>query len=460
MAKLRLIGLTLILAASMCLFGVACSGGAKGSDEPIAVTIWHVYGAQTDSPLNDLIDEFNNTVGKEEGIRVDVTMVSNNNNIHDSILAAANGEPGAADLPDIFVAYPKTVLAMSDDEILVDYADYFSEEELSAFVPEFLEDGTINDRLVILPVAKSTELLFVDQTLLERFSAETGVQVSDLKTWEGLYEASRIYAEWTDQKTPDVPNDGKAFFVHDFHFNYLQVGVESLGGSFFDGQKIAFDEDFERAWRPYAEAAISGGMWLGGGYATEPLRTGEAVASVASSASVLYFSEEVIYEDNTTENIKFTILPCPTFEDGEKLVMQRGAGMCLVKSTPERERAATTFLKWLTEAECNTRFATSAGYMPVASEAYNSYLPQAIEKLEEQKYVELYSAFGQTQEGYSFYSAPQLDSYLEMEDRFEDDVRACLADARSQYLAAGGNDEALLAKLVQESLDQIKAAYA
>ena len=31
--------------------------------------------------------------------------------------------------------------------------------------------------------------------------------------------------------------------------------------------------------QPYARAAISGGLWLGGGYATDPLRTGEAVAS-------------------------------------------------------------------------------------------------------------------------------------------------------------------------------------
>ena len=67
--------------------------------------------------------------------------------------------------------------------LLVDYSDYFTPSELSAFVPEFLEDGVIGNRLVILPVAKSTELLFVDQTLFDRFSAETGIQVSDLRTW-------------------------------------------------------------------------------------------------------------------------------------------------------------------------------------------------------------------------------------------------------------------------------------
>ena len=31
--------------------------------------------------------------------------------------------------------------------------------------------------------------------------------------------------------------------------------------------------------------------------------------------------------------------------------MQRGAGICLTKSDPEREEAAAKFVKWLTEPE-------------------------------------------------------------------------------------------------------------
>ena len=50
--------------------------------EPIVLTIWHVYGGQTDSPLNDMIEDFNNTVGLEKGINVQVTSISNTNTIH------------------------------------------------------------------------------------------------------------------------------------------------------------------------------------------------------------------------------------------------------------------------------------------------------------------------------------------------------------------------------------------
>lgn len=135
----RMVGIILSLAlACGLLLGAGCV--RSQSNQPTTITIWHVYGGQTDSPLNDLIDVFNNTVGVEEGIQVEVAMVSDNKNIHNGIIAAAAGEPGSPKLPDMFVSYPKTVLALPDQSILVDYRDYFTEDELAAFVPAFLEE--------------------------------------------------------------------------------------------------------------------------------------------------------------------------------------------------------------------------------------------------------------------------------------------------------------------------------
>lgn len=445
-----------MLAFLLALLVILCTGCSmkKANDKhPLTLTIWHVYGAQTDSPLNDMIEEFNNTVGKEEGIQIEVTMVSNNNNIHKDILAGANGEPGAQALPDIFVAYPKTVLAMPDESVLVDYRDYFTEDELADFVPEFLDDGTVNGRLVSLPVAKSTELMFINKTAFDRFSAATGVTLDDLKTWDGLYEASAAYTRWTDGQTPDVEGDSLPFFVHDFHFNYFQVGVESLGEDFFCGEELAFGPAFERVWEPYAEACLSGGVWLQGGYATEPLRTGESIVSVASSASVLYFSNEVIHADNTTETVELIVLPCPVFDEGAKMVMQRGAGMCTVKSTPEREQAAVTFLKWLTEPKRNTEFVTSTGYMPVQQEAFDDYLPQKISELTDPVYAGLYQAYLETQKEYSFYTAPQLETYLETETAFEENIRLQMLSGRKDYTETGSVS---LEQLTEQNLVQFR----
>ena len=422
--------LCLLLAAVFITSFVGCSQESK--KEPTEVTLWHVYGAQTDSPLNDMIDVFNETVGAEQNIRVKVTSVSNNNTIHENILSAAFAEPGAQAMPDMFVSYPKTVLAMPDESVLVDYNDYFSKDELAAFIPAFVEEGTVHDRLVTLPVAKSTEVLFVNKTAFDRFASATGAKLSDLETWEGLYEAAEKYVKWTDEQTTE--GDGKAFFVHDFHFNYFQVGIESLGEKFFSGESVAFGSMFEKAWQPYAKAALQGGVWLESGYATEPLRTGDTIAAVASSASVLYFSDTVTYEDNTSEKVDIISLPCPIFKGCEKTVIQRGAGICTVKSTPEKEKACVTFLKWLTDAQRNVEFVTKLGYMPVKQESFDKYLTPAIETLENPMYVSLYQAFQKTQADYTFYNTPQLDNYLALETNFEENIRLALKYGRAKYL--------------------------
>lgn len=427
----------IILLLAVLLFCTGCSGTVKKEEVPTTITVWHVYGGQVDSPLNDLIEQFNRTVGKEQQINVQVTSVSNTNTIHELVLAAANREPGATELPDLFISYPKTVMALPDDSILVDYKDYLSEEELSAFLPAFLEEGTVNDRLVILPVAKSTEIMFINQTIFDRFSQATGVTLEDLDTWEGLFKAAEIYAQWTDEQTPDIPGDAKPMFVHDYYFNYFQVGTESMGEDFFQGEGLALGPAFQIAWEPLAKAALKGGVWLKGGYATEAIRTGDSIVSVASSASILYYSDVVTYPDNTSEDITLISRPCPVFENGDKLVMQRGAGFCLVRSNPEREQAAVSFLKWLTEPERNVAFVTRTGYMPVTRAAFENELPKAIEGLESEKYSSLYQAYLDTQANYEFYVPPQMETYLSLETTLEDHVRAQLALGRQDYLDSG-----------------------
>ena len=451
--RIELVCILMILAA-------VCLSSCSLPKESISVSIWHVYGGQSNSPLNEAIEVFNNTVGKEKGINVEVTSVSNTNNIHAAVIASSFHKPGASELPDMFISYPKTVLTMKDKDILVDYHDYFTDDELENYITEFVSEGIIEDKLNIMPIAKSTEIMFINKTIFDRFTDETDAKLEDLNTWEGLFETAVKYYKWTDNKTPDVEGDGKAFFVHDYHFNYFQVGVASMGAEFFASEKIAFDENFKRAWEPYAKAAIQGGLWLQEGYATEPLRTGDAVVSVASSASVLYYTNIVTYPDNTSETVELLARPAPIFEGEEKLVMQRGAGICTVKSDKVREEACMTFIRWLTEPENNVDFVTSAGYMPVTYKAFDTYLELAVSGITEDKYKNLYEAFIQTNKDYRYYSAPKFEAYLDLEINFEEKVRSILTESRLRYAEgrAAEDEEALLAKLIESSLEELKKA--
>ncbi len=63
---------SIFLLAVVLLLCAGCSGTTKKEEMPTTITVWHVYGGQTDSPLNDLIEQFNQTVGKEQRINVQI----------------------------------------------------------------------------------------------------------------------------------------------------------------------------------------------------------------------------------------------------------------------------------------------------------------------------------------------------------------------------------------------------
>ena len=119
-----------------------CSGTAKKEETPTTITVWHVYGGQTDSPLNDLIDAVQPDGGKGAAGSTCRSPPCPTPTPSTSWCWPPPTESRALrSCPTSFVSYPKTVMALPDDSILVDYRDYFSEEELSAFLPAFVEEG-------------------------------------------------------------------------------------------------------------------------------------------------------------------------------------------------------------------------------------------------------------------------------------------------------------------------------
>ncbi len=404
---------------SLLLAAVPGCAGRKA--EPAILTLWHNYGGQLKETMDELIDEFNETVGTGEGIIISVTTISGSASIHEKLVMAANNEPGASPLPDITTAYPKTALLLAEKELLVDLDQLFTAEELSRYVPQFVEEGRLEGgSLYIFPTAKSTEVLFLNRTIFDRFARETGAAIADLETFEGIARVAALYYDWTDRQTPAVSNDGKAFFMSDSLFNYALVGCRQLGADFIDGDSIAFSSpQYARVWESYFKPAVLGRAAIYNGYATDLFKTGEIVCSTGSTAGVMFFSSTVTHPDNTTEPAELAILPYPFFEGEAKIAMQRGAGMCVTRSTRERERMAAVFLKWFTSPENNLRFVSSTGYLPVTGDAFGEIMSREIETIPHEKIKELLSTCRIMQKEYAFLIPPLFQGIDELQERYE-----------------------------------------
>jgi ABC-type sugar transport system, periplasmic component len=426
-----------VLLITLCLFFlIACQAeNTLNPKEPVTLTLWHNYGGQMKDTMDQMVDEFNYTEGAEKGIIINVTSISGSTILHEKLIRAANGDPGAPSLPDIATAYPKTALPLAEKNMLVDIGTLISEDELSAYVPHFVEEGRLPDgKLYVFPVAKSTEVLFVNRTIYNRFAQDTGASYDDMETFEGIIETAEKYYEWTDKQTPDIKNDGKMFWVADSLFNIAQIGFQQLGQDFLEDNRInLISSVFVRIWDCFYKPAVCGQAAIFDGYGSDLAKTGDVVCSLGSTAGVVFFSPVVTYQDNTTEPADYAILPYPVFEGGKKVAMQRGCGMCITKSTPQKEYAAGIFLKWFTQPEKNLRFVSSTGYLPVTSQAFGDVMVREIENVSDERIKTLLQTAIEMQQKYDFYTPPQFDGLNEMQQEYDSRIRETAANSKKEY---------------------------
>ena len=171
--KRRVLAMILVLAIASAVSG--CRNPNRPSPEsPVTLNMWHNYGGEMPKTMDELIDEFNSTVGAEQGINVNVSVISSSAELNTSLGMIVNDDPGAPEMPDICTAYPKVAIKFQQNGKLADFNDYFTQAELDRYIPAFIEEGRIEDGLYVFPLAKSTEILYLNQTLFDRFAKATG----------------------------------------------------------------------------------------------------------------------------------------------------------------------------------------------------------------------------------------------------------------------------------------------
>ena len=380
MKGLKNAGFKKAAAAVLCaaLAGTVLSGCGEQTvqADPVTITVWTYYnGAQLDS-FNQLVEEFNETEGKAQGITVESYSQGSVNDLESNVRSAADGKVGAEPLPNIFSAYADTAQYLDKLDLLVNLKDYLTDEECAEYVAGYLAEGDIdgNGSLKILPVAKSTELLFLNDTDYQTFAQATGTDYSELETVEGLIRVAERYYQWTDAQTEE-PDDGRAFFGRDAMANYLFIGAKELGDTIFsvdaDGKMtVTLQEATARKlWDSYYVPFIKGYFSMAGRFRSDDVKTGNILAYVGSSSSASFFPASATINDTDTHDIALRVLPCPSFEGRPKYSVQQGAGMAVTRKSEAEIRASVLFLKWFTSPEHNIAFAVNSGYLPVTTAA-------------------------------------------------------------------------------------------
>ena len=406
-----------ILVWMLMLLCTSALGGCKSETTlspaaPVTLTMWHVYGEQADSPMNRLVDQFNETVGKETGIIIDVTVVTNSVRLGPQLLDAHANKPGAPTMPDLFSSFPGIVKQMGVEHVL-DWQDYFSDEELSHFVKEFIADGVVEDHLAVFPVSKSSYALFINGSQFDRFSAETGVSFSDLADWDGFFDAAAQYYEWSG---------GKSFCAFDYLLHNMELDALTQGGSLYtsNGWYDFENPALRESWMEFARPLVQGHISLSDPYASTQLTTGEALTGIGSTAGILYFNDTVTYPDNTSEPINLRVLPLPKTEGAPGMMPVTGVGLSAYRTTEQKAEAASVFLHWFTENQRNLDFVVETGYMPVNNGAFDAIDGYSFPS---ESYQELYAAIKTMRDTYTPFVQTADDDFYDKANALYEDLR-------------------------------------
>lgn len=369
--KTTVSALIICILTGMLLIG--CSEKEKpllNPEEPTVITLWHAYNAYAKAVFDQQVQVFNETVGLEKGIVVDAYGYGTSEELDEALYNSANHVIGASPMPNLFTAYPDSAYRLDQITPLADLNAYFSEEELLSYRPDFLKEGIWGDgdALKMLPIAKSTELLYLNSTDWEVFKEETSITDKNLTTWEGLAEAAHTYYVWSD---------GQPFLGMNSYNDFAFLSAAQMGLVPYKLEQDTLKEFYypretaKRVWDAYYVPHIMG-WYKSQVYNQDGIKSGSLIAYIGSSAGAGYFPKSVILNETSEYEIECRALPYPVFKGGQEFMNQRGANMGISASDKVHEYASAEFLKWFTDPEQNIEFTVSTGYIPVKEEALSS----------------------------------------------------------------------------------------
>lgn len=382
--------LVLLLLCIVTAFSSGCGNKASlDPAKPVTLTIWHVYGNQTNSPFNDTIEKFNASEGKAKGVIVKVASVSSSNVIDKALFASAKQEPGAVPLPDLFTAYPRVIPAMHDK--LLHWDKYLNKEDLAVYQPEFLAEGYQDKELLMLPVAKSTELLFVNQTYFDRFAAATGASSNFKRIFRAAAE-------------PAIAGG---------------LGIEK--GYAADAWKTA-----DLISNVGSTAAI---LYMRD-YVTNSDNTRETIVTN-------YYPCPVFSGGKVT------------------LLQRGVGLFAIKSTDERKNLGAVVFAKWLAQENSNLNFAMQAGYLPTTKEALPKLLnnPQDVHNFKYRKlYTCMQQVYKQGTWLHLPHNAAEIQQNLEYGSK---NILRAAHQQYLQEIAGGANPQQTLDKLVEESYQKL-----
>ncbi len=343
-----------IVPAFCAVLALACGCDSR---RPDTLVLWHTQAQSNARLLQQIVDDYNAT---NPPMKVSLQYAGD----YDKLFKKVRATIMSKQLPDLVVAYESMVAEYIESDAVVPLDDYIndpkcglSEQSLADIFPPFLENNRYpqyGNKFYSFPFTKSVLMLYYNADMLKAAGFD-----APPKTWK----------QFEEQGLAVKTKLGKKGYAVSVDASTVDAILMSLGGDIIsaDGQRALFDEPpgvgtFQLIYNLLKSGAAYQVDRLSYGDRKD-FSNGLCAFLIRSSTTRPYLASDI----KDKFNWDMTIIPHG--EGKEPVTVMFGANIAVMKTTPERQRAAWEFIKYFSSKEVTAGWAMGTGYVPIRKSA-------------------------------------------------------------------------------------------
>lgn len=426
----------LILIISSLLIGAVLFAGGASESGKTTVEIWHSNAGIAGNAFEEIVDEFNSTIGEEKGIVIEPIYQGAANDVLTKVKAAATADRSS--LPDIAQLDATACLDMKNADYLILPQDI--NLDTSYIMPSAIE-ALMSDRgLLGIPFNASSLLFFYNKTLFDSLSLDPPETLDDFAEIAPLLGEKDSNGKITRYAFAGVPatyelgtfigaQNGISYFV-DMQNGHMgtpeKVLLEDEGT--FRNFLVHWKNLYDTGWVNNITSGISTEFAAG--------RTATMLSSSSDIASVI---------KNVGGRFEVGTAFVPKTDENATGGVNIGGGSFFIFTPSD---AVRTVLEYFISENVQLKWAEETGYMPINTDLYDN--PDYLSFLSENPQFKV--AMDQTEASNPKVTSIWLPSAYQIYYSFQSTIRAVTEDGMDIDAAVHE-----MASIIQKAIDEYRA---
>ena len=426
----------MILIISSLLIGAVLFAGGASESGKTTVEIWHSNAGIAGNAFEEIVDEFNSTIGEEKGIVIEPIYQGAANDVLTKVKAAATADRSS--LPDIAQLDATACLDMKNADYLILPQDI--NLDTSYIMPSAIE-ALMSDRgLLGIPFNASSLLFFYNKTLFDSLSLdppETLADFAEIAPLLGEKDSNGKITRYAFAGVPATYELGTFIGAQ----NGLSYFVDMQNGHMGTPEKVLLEDEgtfrnFLVHWKNLYDTGWVNNITSGISTEFAAGRTATMLSSSSDIASVI---------KNVGGRFEVGTAFVPKTDENATGGVNIGGGSFFIFTPSD---AVRTVLEYFISENVQLKWAEETGYMPINTDLYDN--PDYLSFLSENPQFKV--AMDQTEASNPKVTSIWLPSAYQIYYSFQSTIRAVTEDGMDIDAAVHE-----MASIIQKAIDEYRA---